>query len=548
MKPYKTKTKRISRELLFQTAMVLGILAVIMFLVNSKANAQNGSFGDTYIENDEELAVFGKHNFSTGTGAFPGIVGTERDATPGYLSFTPTSTWGGASNTAHADGYVKTYHTTAFVFPIGDNGSYRPAAIGGAANSTAAYYGVNPSTAITTRIDGTNFGALPGGSTFSTTAKASDVVSVSATEYWDINGTTATNITLTWDANSLVSTLTSSNLNALTILGWNGSQWELVASTVDANALTQDTSALLFTGSASSLTAGSITTDATVTPNTYQVYTLGSKEVETCLAAKAYLQGALYHSSNTTMTDDLRVKGLIPTSEPYAALTNFTHVGNGGGETTTSTILATTGNDAIVDWVFIELRDTANSATVIETQAALIQRDGNIVNATDGTSNVCFSAALSDSVFVAIRHRNHLGVMAASPVKLTAAGTTLDFSTITLYGSNAAGYGIKSTSAANTVIGLWPGNTNANTTIIYDNSSSDKDNVSTDVIGATGNTFGVLGYTYSNVYLNTDVDMNGNVIYNNTTSDLDPIANTVLNYPANIFGFLGYNSLTEQLP
>ena len=85
----------------------------------------------------------------------------------------------------------------------------------------------------------------------------------------------------------------------------------------------------------------------------------------------------------------------------------------------------TNTDDNIVDWVFIELRDANNSATVVETQSALLQRDGNVVDAADGVSNVCFSGLASPTVFVSVRHRNHLGAMAASAVTLTNAGATV---------------------------------------------------------------------------------------------------------------------------
>jgi hypothetical protein len=273
------------------------------------------------------------------------------------------------------------------------------------------------------------------------------------------------------------------------------------------------------------------------------------------LTAKAFLQGALYLSSNAIMTDDLRATqsggvSIIPTSEPYAAMANFTHVGNGGSETTTAGVLGVQANtdNNIVDWVFIELRDATNSATVVETQSALIQRDGDIVAAADGTSNVCFSGLASNTVFVAVRHRNHLGVMANAAVTLTPAGTAVDFSTTTLHGTRAAGLGVKSTGAANTVTGLWCGNTNSNTSLIYDNNNSDIDDISTVVQNAPGNGFSSLGFLYVNQYLEEDTNMDGDVSYDNNASDIDPIANTVINHPANGFKTKGFNNITEQLP
>ena len=62
-----------------------------------------------------------QHNFiNGGSGIQPGIVGTDRTVTQGFMSFVGTASWTGASDAAYVDGYVKTYLTTSFTFPIGD--------------------------------------------------------------------------------------------------------------------------------------------------------------------------------------------------------------------------------------------------------------------------------------------------------------------------------------------------------------------------------------------------------------------------------------------
>ncbi|MBK9018046.1 MAG: hypothetical protein IPM82_30605 [Saprospiraceae bacterium] len=52
------------------------------------------------------------------------------------------------------------------------------------------------------------------------------------------------------------------------------------------------------------------------------------------VSPKMYLKGAL--QSNGLMRDELRAKGLLPSTEPYSALANFQHYGDGGGETISS--------------------------------------------------------------------------------------------------------------------------------------------------------------------------------------------------------------------
>jgi hypothetical protein len=246
---------------------IIGFLIIALLAINGNLYSQSSSFGNTYIFNNGEMAIVDiQHNFlNGGSGIQPGIVGTDRSVTQGFMSFVGTASWTGASNTAFVDGYVKTYMTTAFTFPIGDNGKYRPAGIATAtlANpANAAYYGVSGTTAITSRLRGGNEPVLPASGPFDTSLKGAGVGAVDNVEYWDINGATSAKITLTWDATSAVTSLSS-----LTIVGWNGTQWVSISSTVDATSLL---------GGSSTLTTGSITTNVALVPDTYDVYTLGT--------------------------------------------------------------------------------------------------------------------------------------------------------------------------------------------------------------------------------------------------------------------------------
>ncbi len=122
------------------------------------------------------------------------------------------------------------------------------------------------------------------------------------------------------------------------------------------------------------------------------------------LSVKVLLEGP-YKTANGLMTDSLRVKNLIPLTEPYSAL----GLAVTGATSVTSGVLAVTGNNAIVDWVVVELRNPASTSTVVERKAALLQRDGDVV-ALDGTSALGF-CSVAGSYHVAVRHRNHQGCM-----------------------------------------------------------------------------------------------------------------------------------------
>ena len=112
--------------------------------------SQSGSYGSTFVFQGAEVGIYGQHNFQANPSGTisAGIIGSERTTSIGVYSFIPPlGSWISASNSGFVDGYVRTYRTDGFVFPIGDGNNYRPAAVSAASMvspATAAYYGVNP--------------------------------------------------------------------------------------------------------------------------------------------------------------------------------------------------------------------------------------------------------------------------------------------------------------------------------------------------------------------------------------------------------------------
>ena len=141
------------------------------------------------------------------------------------------------------------------------------------------------------------------------------------------------------------------------------------------------------------------------------------------VSAGVWLEGP-FVSGPVLMYDSLRVKGMIPTTEPYTGL-GFANAGGGGGETTTAGVLAVSGANAIGDWVRLELRSSSDAASILATRQCLVQRDGDVV-ATDGVSPVTFNVGVGN-YYVAIRHRNHLGCMTASAVALSGTPVAVNF-------------------------------------------------------------------------------------------------------------------------
>jgi hypothetical protein len=146
------------------------------------------------------------------------------------------------------------------------------------------------------------------------------------------------------------------------------------------------------------------------------------------LSLKVFFEGA-FDATTGKMKDNLRANNYIQsqTSEPYRDL-GFTHVGGGGSEMVNSSIFTTTGDNAIVDWVFVELRNAIN---VLYTRSALVQADGDIVD-TDGVSELTFGSAPAGSYFVAIKQRNHLRVKTNSALLIVAGTNTINFTNVSV--------------------------------------------------------------------------------------------------------------------
>ncbi|HRH68316.1 MAG TPA: hypothetical protein PLB89_02300 [Flavobacteriales bacterium] len=236
----------------------------------------------------------------------------------------------------------------------------------------------------------------------------------------------------------------------------------------------------------------------------------------------AMLQGP-YDPGSGLMTDGLRANGLIPLNEPYTAM-GFPTV-EGGGESTTAAVFTTTGDDAIIDWVHVQLRDDDN--LVIATRNALLQADGDIVD-TDGTSPVRF-AAKADDYRIAVMHRNHLSIISFNSIALTGAPATVNFSNgdVATYGSNAQ-------AMEPGTFALWCGDVSGDDQVKYTGENNDRDFI----LQAIG---GVIPTNTAAGYLSEDVNMDGTVMYTGADNDRDLVLMV-------IGGVVPTNTRAAQMP
>ena len=184
-----------------------------------------------------------------------------------------------------------------------------------------------------------------------------------------------------------------------------------------------------------------------------------------------------YSSTTGQMSDALRTAGIVPISEPYTAL-GYAQVGGGGAESIAPTVLSTTGNNAIVDWVVAELRDATTPTVVLATQSALLQRDGDVVG-TDGTSPLQFGLG-ADNYHLALRHRNHLGIMTASAQALSSTATLKDLTnaSVGLYGGTSV---VKNIGGVRC---MFAGDANFSNMVKYAGSSNDRDPILVNIGGS----------------------------------------------------------------
>jgi hypothetical protein len=176
------------------------------------------------------------------------------------------------------------------------------------------------------------------------------------------------------------------------------------------------------------------------------------------LSAKVFLEGPYVYNSVTSvgqMTASLSAVSpvLIPLTQPYTnAPYSFTYVINGVAqsagyinvdESTTNAILTANAGtpNAIVDWVWLELWSdpvaTSAPSVLVETHAALLQADGDVVDARDaGPVRIARNTSVEctgKSFYIAIKHRNHLGVKGTTLIGVNSMTPTVvaDFTTTT---------------------------------------------------------------------------------------------------------------------
>jgi len=302
-----------------------------------------------------------------------------------------------------------------------------------------------------------------------------------------------------------------------------------------------------------------------------------------CLNVRAYLEGALMNNANAVATDgrplmrdNLRNNAFtqvlnanfIPVKDPYEFASTHVNIVNKFSKlppqsthpefqqvTDSGLVFGVSGQNAIVDWAFVELRSKSNNALVQATRSGLIQRDGDIVDV-DGTSCLAFPGIPVDSYYVAVRHRSHLGIMtqyAQSAANLQGiVDLTLQSTPLFDFGTTLNSFNYTGLAANNNVKtgyhAMWQGDFNADKKIKFDNPAGDDNVLLFDVLNDVGNVNHYTNYNFSFGYWQGDFNMDGKDKYDNPSGDDNLLLFQVLNYGQNSNHFTNFNFFLQQLP
>lgn len=228
----------------------------------------------------------------------------------------------------------------------------------------------------------------------------------------------------------------------------------------------------------------------------------------TALYLKVFLEGPY---AAGTMADGIRAAGHVPQVDPYTAL--GLHVGSAGQGVASAHTLQATGARRVVDWVLVELRNPTTPAQIMHTYGALVLSDGTVIAPQGGPLRV---PIITGSHHVAVRHRNHLGVMTAAPLAFTGAPVVLD---LTAAATPVHGTAPRKDMGGG-VMALWAGDVNGDGAIRYLGAGNDRD----PLLGAIG---GAMPTLTSSGYRKEDVDLDGVVRYIGVGNDRDRILQNV---------------------
>lgn len=314
--------------------------------------------------------------------------------------------------------------------------------------------------------------------------------------------------------------------------------------------------------------------------------------IDLVIKVRVYLEGALLNNNDEMgatherplMRDDLRVspfnaKRYVPDTDPYGNMNavgwesnkaRYVHVQSGLLPEFTfiadiAQVFGVSGEDAIVDWVFVELRSKSDYTNIIATRSGLLQRDGDVVDL-DGVSGLSFTGVDVDDYYVAVKHRNHLGAMTAEAQTPTQLSELVDFTMAETgffdFGNSKFGGAYDYTNLAqspnskNGYLALWAGDFDGNGKIKFWAPSADLNVLYRDIIGyeVLDDNGSVIEYNFFTNYHKAygyhagDYDLNSKAMFDNPNDDKNMVYGQLLFYPLNKQYDSLFDFFIEQIP
>lgn len=169
------------------------------------------AFKNMEVAVEEDLQLLVSAEVSNSINFIKGKVVTPREDKNVTLSFDNDAVCTGENNDEYVDGYAAVNSDLGFTFPVGDDNRLRPASIENNIASQefkAAYFFEDANYATTLN------------KSFNTDKKQENILEISKEEFWDVDGQSPVNVTLTWDEYSNIADMTA-NIKSLVIVGWS---------------------------------------------------------------------------------------------------------------------------------------------------------------------------------------------------------------------------------------------------------------------------------------------------------------------------------------
>ncbi len=220
-------------------------------------------FYDVEIANTQLVSLLTGIDNANNTNFILGDMATPRNQPNVFYNFLQDAFYVGETNVSKVDGYVGITNQANFTFPIGDNVELRPLIV----NST----GANPLAKCAYFFEDPNSPSTFVG--FDTTRKPPSMGDISTVEFWRLEGSVPSTISISWNERSNMAALTDDPTTLIPV-GWSKSanRWESLGGSAVGD-----------------LTQG-FATSATFVPDDFEIITFGNIGVpEELLTLENYL-------------------------------------------------------------------------------------------------------------------------------------------------------------------------------------------------------------------------------------------------------------------